>query len=154
MDFGLNAPRQLSLHSCPHLTFNPINSQTYCIVEWFKKPLSFRLIKILRQIVEFYMQLTNTCQILSEILNALQMEVLVQNMFDIVRMLRRLLYHPLLDGIIEKRDIDIDNLVPYMDLIGESQFASIISKIKQALFVAYQVSEISFKIKIREQFKV
>jgi hypothetical protein len=49
------------------LTFNPINFQTYCIVEWFKKPLSFRLIKILRQIVEFYMQLTNTCQILSEI---------------------------------------------------------------------------------------
>ncbi len=70
------------------------------------------------------------------------MEVLVQNMFEIVRMLRRLLYHPLLDGIIEKGDIDIDNLVPYMDLIGESQFASIISKIKQALFVAYQVSEI------------
>jgi hypothetical protein len=68
-------------------------------------------------------------------------------------MLRRLLYHPLLDGIIEKGDIDIDNLVPYMDLIGESQFASIISKIKQALFVAYQVSEISSKLKIREQFK-
>ncbi len=82
------------------------------------------------------------------------MEVLVQNMFEIVRMLRRLLYHPLLDGIIEKGDIDIDNLVPYMDLIGESQFASIISKIKQALFVAYQVSEISFKLKIRKQFKV
>ncbi len=82
------------------------------------------------------------------------MEVLVQNMFDIVRMLRRLLYHPLLDGIIEKGDIDIDNLVPYMDLIGESQFASIISKIKQALFVAYQVSEIFFKLTIREQFKV
>jgi hypothetical protein len=69
-------------------------------------------------------------------------------------MLRRLLYHPLLDGIIEKGDIDIDNLVPYMDLIGESQFASIISKIKQALFVAYQVSEIFFKLTIREQFKV
>jgi hypothetical protein len=69
-------------------------------------------------------------------------------------MLRRLLYHPLLDGIIEKGDIDIDNLVPYMDLIGESQFASIISKIKQALLVAYQVSEISFKLKVRVQFKV
>jgi hypothetical protein len=87
------------------------------------------------------MQLTNICQILSGNINGLQMEVLVQNMFEIVRMLCRLLYHPLLDGIIEKGDIDIDNLVPYMDLIGESQFASIISKIKQALFVAYQVSE-------------
>lgn len=60
-------------------------------------------------------------------------------MMDVVRSLRRLLYHPILDGVVEKGDAGIDNLASYLDLIGEAQFGTLISSIKVSISLAYKV---------------
>ncbi|KAL2609521.1 hypothetical protein R1flu_028094 [Riccia fluitans] len=65
-------------------------------------------------------------------------EIWIKGMMDVVRSLRRLLYHPVLDGVVDKGDSSIDNLATYLDLIGEAQFGGLIASIKTSISLAYK----------------
>lgn len=69
----------------------------------------------------------------------LQMEKYLVDILHVVRMLRRTMYHPILDGIVDKGDADVDNLVSYVELIGEGQFYTTLGKINKTILLAFNV---------------
>ena len=74
-----------------------------------------------------------------QIIDALQMEKYLLNVLNVVRFLRRTLYHPMLDEIVDKGDADVDNLISYVELIGEGQFYTILGRINKTLLLAFNV---------------
>lgn len=67
------------------------------------------------------------------------MEAYVVDILNVVRFLRRTLYHPILDGIVDKGDADVDNLISYIELIGENQFYTLLAKINKTIALAFNV---------------
>lgn len=61
-------------------------------------------------------------------------------MIDLLRSLQRLLFHPQLDGVVDKGDADVENLAPYTDLIGETQLGALNASIKGSLALAFKAS--------------
>lgn len=50
-----------------------------------------------------------------------------------------MLYHPELDGVVDKGDVDVENLTSYVDLIGENQFHAILKKIPKIIKSSFKV---------------
>lgn len=53
--------------------------------------------------------------------------------------MRRMMYHPLLDGVVDKGDVDVDNLQPYTELIGEAQFGPVMKNILKSISLYFHV---------------
>jgi len=70
------------------------------------------------------------------------MEGYVIDILNVVRYLKRTLYHPILDGIVDKGDADVDNLISYVELIGENQFYTLLAKINKTISSAFNVCTI------------
>ena len=66
------------------------------------------------------------------------MEGYVVNILNVVRFLKRTLYHPTLEGIVDKGDADVDNLISYIELIGENQFYTLLTKINKTISLAFE----------------
>jgi hypothetical protein len=49
------------------------------------------------------------------------------------------MYHPLLDGVVDKGDVDVDNLQPYTELIGEAQFGPVMKNILKSISLYFHV---------------
>jgi len=78
------------------------------------------------------------------------MEGYVVDILNVVRYLRRTLYHPTLDGIVDKGDADVDNLISYVELIGENQFYTLLAKINKTILLAFIVCTTkTFKLSCR-----
>lgn len=71
-----------------------------------------------------------------------QLEGYGRKILDVVRTLRRMMYHPVLDDVVEIGDVDVENLVPYTELIGEGRFGVYMSQIYKSVHVAFTVSSI------------
>lgn len=69
----------------------------------------------------------------------LQIDEYFQNALEVVRHLRRMMYHPLLDGVVDKGDVDVDNLQPYTELIGEAQFGPVMKNILKSISLYFHV---------------
>lgn len=69
----------------------------------------------------------------------LQINEYFQNALEVVRHLRRMMYHPLLDGVVDKGDVDVDNLQPYTELIGEAQFDPVMKNILKSISLYFHV---------------
>jgi hypothetical protein len=67
------------------------------------------------------------------------MEKYLIDILYVVRMLRRTMYHPVLDGIVDKGDADVNNLISYVELMGEGQFYTILGRINKTILLAFNV---------------
>ena len=67
------------------------------------------------------------------------MEKYLTDVLYVVRTTRRTMYHPMLDGVVDKGDADVENLISYVELIGEGQFYTILGRINKTILLAFNV---------------
>ncbi|KAJ7147765.1 hypothetical protein O6H91_07G065900 [Diphasiastrum complanatum] len=71
-----------------------------------------------------------------------KLELLLKAIISGLRNLKRLVYQTELDEMVEKQTLEGDGLFSYMDLIGESQYDSLMSSICSSLLLAFQDAEL------------
>ena len=78
------------------------------------------------------------------------MEKYLVDVLYVVRALRRNMFHPTLDGVVDFRDANVGVLLSYVDLIGEGPFYTILQRINRTFLLAYDVCfqkyEYSFEV--------